>query len=215
MGYQPGGIESTDFIIGVTGHRQIPSASFVRPIVAWTLSAIPKLLSNSHKETTIILSALAEGADRLVAEFAPGVQTRRHLRVILPFASEEYEKDIGSQSSLMEFHTLLEQAESVKVVPNPKACKIGIGGRSNNALLYDSNDERNAAYERCGQAIVDECDILLSIWDGMAARGRGGTAEIVAYARNKRKPMVWILPKVRCKVTYENFEHLKSAHSNR
>jgi hypothetical protein len=43
----------------------------------------------------------------------------------------------------------------------------------------------SAAYERVGQAVVEGCDVLLALWDGAPSGGRGGTAEIVHYARRR------------------------------
>jgi hypothetical protein len=36
---------------------------------------------------------------------------------------------------------------------------------------------------------VESSDVLLALWDGGASRGRGGTAEIVAYARERGVPV--------------------------
>jgi hypothetical protein len=40
--------------------------------------------------------------------------------------------------------------------------------------------------------VVDECDVLVAIWNGDKAKGVGGTAEIVEYARQVRRSLVWI-----------------------
>ena len=53
-------------------------------------------------------------------------------------------------------------------------------------------EDRQAGYERSGQYIADQCDALIAIWDGLPARGRGGTAEIVAYARKNKRKLAWI-----------------------
>ena len=45
-------------------------------------------------------------------------------------------------------------------------------------------DSRTEAYEQAGRYIVEHSDVLLAVWDGLPARGRGGTAEIVAWARD-------------------------------
>jgi hypothetical protein len=49
------------------------------------------------------------------------------------------------------------------------------------------------AYRRVGHYVVDHCDLLIAIWDGQPARGRGGTADIVQYAldRHRRVLRVW------------------------
>ncbi len=38
--------------------------------------------------------------------------------------------------------------------------------------------------------IVDRSDVVLALWDGQAARGRGGTAEIVSYAEQQGVPVL-------------------------
>ncbi|WP_341358475.1 hypothetical protein V5H98_11820 [Georgenia sp. M64] len=39
------------------------------------------------------------------------------------------------------------------------------------------------AYDAAGKWIAEHCHILIAVWDGEPARGRGGTADAVAYAR--------------------------------
>jgi len=38
--------------------------------------------------------------------------------------------------------------------------------------------------------VVDNCDVLIAVWDGEGAQGQGGTGEIVARARSQGKPVV-------------------------
>src|SRR5262249_19847988 len=59
-----------------------------------------------------------------------------------------------------------------------------------------------------GMETVNHCDLLLAVWDGEPARGRGGTAEIVAYAREIQRPLIIIDSKT-FQVRRENFERLK------
>ena len=51
---------------------------------------------------------------------------------------------------------------------------------------------QNKAYEDVGQYVVTHSDILIALRDGRPSRGRGGTAEIVAYAREKKRPLIII-----------------------
>jgi hypothetical protein len=47
----------------------------------------------------------------------------------------------------------------------------------------------------CGRsALVEECEQLLTIWDGLPAKGEGGTADIVAYARKRGRRVIVIWP---------------------
>ena len=41
-----------------------------------------------------------------------------------------------------------------------------------------------------GRYVVDHCDVLIALWDGMPSSGQGGTAEIVSYAKEQCRPVV-------------------------
>jgi hypothetical protein len=42
---------------------------------------------------------------------------------------------------------------------------------------------------------VDRSSVLVAVWDGQPARGLGGTADVVAYARQRGVPMEVIWPR--------------------
>ena len=42
--------------------------------------------------------------------------------------------------------------------------------------------------------MVDAADELFAVWDGQPARGHGGTGDVVAYARERGKPVHVIWP---------------------
>jgi hypothetical protein len=44
------------------------------------------------------------------------------------------------------------------------------------------------------QTMLDRADYLFAIWDGKPARGYGGTADVVAEARDRRIPVTIIWP---------------------
>jgi SMODS and SLOG-associating 2TM effector domain 1 len=159
---------------GVTGHRSIdPDDPALLKAVRDALQLIRSRCRLGTASTTIsltVVSALAEGADRVVAQEAIGCGAS--LEVVLPLPADEYLTDFDSATSRSEFRTLLDQASAVTELPD-------VGGR-------------DAAYERAGRAIVDRSDVLLALWDGRAARGRGGTAHIVSYARRHGVPVLQI-----------------------
>ena len=117
-----------------------------------------------------VVSALAEGADRLVAREA--MDARASLEVVLPLPADDYLTDFESDASKSEFRTLLKKASAVTELP--------VAG------------ERDEAYERAGRAVVDRSDVLIALWDGHDARGQGGTAQIVAYARRQHVPVLQV-----------------------
>lgn len=51
-----------------------------------------------------------------------------------------------------------------------------------------------ASYMRAGRMMVDRADAVWAVWDGEPARGPGGTADVVAYARERAIPVEVIWP---------------------
>jgi len=129
-----------------------------------------------------VLSPLAEGADRLVVREVLKVP-ESILEVVLPLQKDDYMQDFGTSESTEEFEQLLSQAGSVKILP------------------YKT--ERTEAYEQLGRYVVDQCDVLIALWDGKPAAGRGGTDEIVQYARETGCPLIWVHTKELGQVTLE------------
>jgi hypothetical protein len=155
--------------IGVTGHRSLPEdqsladrvAEAVRGVIDW----------RDEPPCLVVVSALAPGADRLVAEAVlrvPGAE----LEALLPMPPEEVELDFPEPASRAEFRDLLARAREIDVIP--------------------SAGSRRANFESAGLAMLERIDVLLALWDGEPARGQGGTAEIVAYAETRGLPVVWI-----------------------
>jgi hypothetical protein len=179
-----GCIISAQIIIGVTGHRKLRNEHFiakqVHKISVKIKETIPGL-ENSPVEFRI-LSPLAEGADRLVARELLKV-TGSQLQVVLPLEKDEYLKDFAPGESREEFNLLLESAASI--------------------IQPVSDSKRPDAYMAVGRYIVDHCDVLIAIWDGHTANGKGGTSDIVDYAREKKCPIFWIHSNDPKRITYE------------
>ncbi|MGA3159798.1 MAG: hypothetical protein ABSC77_01175 [Terracidiphilus sp.] len=61
-------------------------------------------------------------------------------------------------------------------------------------MIVDCADQQEAqrrdAYAQAGRYVVDHCDVLIAVWDGKPARGRGGTAKIVQYAQEQNRPII-------------------------
>jgi hypothetical protein len=163
--------------IGVTGHRLnriSPQMAAILPEkCAQALRAIAQVWAAGAPEPVLlrIISPLAEGADRMVAQ--AGLAMGADLQCPLPFHAEEYKRDFASEASKREFDRLLALASAV----------------------YDAGGERNAAeaaYERAGQIVVQQSDVLIAVWDGEISRGRGGTAQIVDEALALGVTVVWL-----------------------
>ncbi len=158
--------------IGVTGHRQLADpAALIPAIQAAIQGVVERFLGPVAEPALQVISALAEGADRLVAaEVLAGPDAT--LEAVLPLPPGEYLSDFTGEASKAEFTELLGRAASVwQARP----------GRS-----------REEAYERAGRHVVDRADVLIALWDGEPPRGRGGTATVVAYAREQGVPVAWV-----------------------
>lgn len=159
--------------VGVTGHRSLDDEAVLACEVKKVLARIREERSNhySSRPGLLLISPIAEGADRLVARVVlkdPGAQ----LHVVLPFPEDDYMNDFGTPGSKEEFERLLRRADEVVTLP--------------------PSGTRNDGYERVGLYVLDNCDVLIAIWDGEPSRGRGGTAEIVEKARERGMPLFWI-----------------------
>jgi hypothetical protein len=56
--------------------------------------------------------------------------------------------------------------------------------------IKGDREHRRESYYECGIETVHQSEILLALWDGQQARGMGGTAEIVTFAKAIGRPVV-------------------------
>lgn len=157
--------------IGVTGHRPnrmvVGEAEIARRL-RLVLAALKQGVRRGRPQA---ITSIAEGSDRLFADAALALGYR--LAVLLPFASADYETTFSDKSATGHYRALLAAAAEV------------------NALAGTLEDSK-AAYEVVGRAMVDQSDIIIAVWDGKPAAGRGGTPEIIEYAVAQGKPVIWI-----------------------
>ena len=116
----------------------------------------------------VVLNALAEGADRLVARVA--LNLGMSLVVPLPLAQADYEADFADEQSVREFRSLLEKA-TVSFVVAPAAQSLD---------LYPERNARSHAYANCGAYLVRRSIEIIALWDGATEPVRG-TTEVVTF----------------------------------
>ena len=104
------------------------------------------------------ISCLADGADQIFARAITDLGGT--LDVVIPAAG--YRAGLPADSH-PEYDALLAQAAAVRRLP-----------------FTESTSESHMAASRL---MIDEADELYAVWDGKPARGCGGTADVVAYAR--------------------------------
>ena len=167
--------------IGVTGHRaarlgDIDMAALTAVVertlvtVGLAVAGVPGLPVELR-----LITALADGADTIVAECALARGWR--LDSVLPFTREAYLADFAAPQSRAAYRRLLARSDVVVELPG-----------------VHRDHESSAAYECAGRFVLARADVLLAIWDGRPAQGRGGTGQIVAEAVMQDLPVILIDP---------------------
>lgn len=154
-------------VLGITGHRDLFSDDYPKLRHA-VREHFQSVLSKYSHSPLCLLSSLAEGADRLVAEIA--LEEGIELGVILPMAQQDYEGDFQSEDSLAEFRSLLARADWVYTVTPPKQ-------------VEPTENYRALQYREAGLFIARHSLRLLALWDGKENGKPGGTADIVKVFR--------------------------------
>lgn len=161
---QPSGAIKDAFIplvVGVTGHRDLRAEDLAG--LENSVRSVFEDLDRKYPSTPrVILSPLAEGADRLVAKVA--LECGAQLVAALPMDQAEYETDFQSAESIAEFRELLGRASCVISLPCHK------------------DQSREEAYATVGTFIAQESHILLALWDGETPKQKTvGTARVVDF----------------------------------
>ncbi len=163
------------FCVGVTGHRpnRLPERQWDR--IKKELGEVLAELEAAHpRRRLVLLSGLAEGADRLAALIALG--RGWSLRAVLAFHRTRFEQDFPTAFAIGEFRALLQAAK--KIDEPKKSAHRGLPPEE--------------GYHAVGQALLARSDVLIAVWDGERSRGKGGTVNVIEAARAKGIPVIWI-----------------------
>jgi SMODS and SLOG-associating 2TM effector domain 1 len=152
-------------IVGFSGHRQLadPSGS------AAAIKAAVLELRREAPGAWIGLSSVATGSDQLFVQQILDQGLSWH--AILPLSRAQFQQDFA---------------------PEEWTAAAQFLGRADHVRIVAENESREDGYLDCGTETVNDCDVLIALWDGLAARGRGGTAEVVEYATALGRPVLII-----------------------
>lgn len=173
-------------VVGFSGHRQIIDPEGLGKAITAALESLRRQAPGEW----LGLSSAAEGGDQLFIDQVRALGISWH--AILPLPKAEFAKDF-SKEEWARVERTLDGAEHVRVITE--------------------NGSREDAYLDCGMATVDGSDVLLAVWDGEPARGRGGTGDVVAYAKSLGRPLILIDANT-LKVTLENLKKLERIDSS-
>jgi len=150
--------------VGVTGHQKLGRSGDWD----WVSKSVDFQLYQLEKPL-LCLTSLAVGADQLVAQLI--IAQGGALYAVLPF--RDIERTL-SPNNLPKFLSLVKQSQ-VEVLSSPPG-----------------DDEE--AFLAAGKRVVDLCEVLFAIWDGKPARGKGGSGDVVSYARQVKRKTIHFNP---------------------
>ena len=115
------------------------------------------------------ISCLADGADLIFARAVTDLGGS--LEAIIP--AGQYRDGLPAECH-PEYDRLLAKAAAVRCLPFA--------------------EPTSESFMAASRLMVDAADELFAVWDGQPARGHGGTGDVVAYARERGKPVHVIWP---------------------
>jgi len=154
--------------IAVCGHRQLGDLQRLETGIQEACQLIRHAFPGADYQ---VYSCLAEGADRLLARHLTQALPAG-LVAILPLPETDYLQDFEQPASVAEFQAIKQMASEVIVLQN--------------AAL------RPQSYRVANDRLLGLADVLVAIWDGQPSQGPGGTGELVAEARQREMPVIWI-----------------------
>jgi hypothetical protein len=167
-------------VVGFTGHRHLQDPAGSARAIKGALDALRREIPGEW----IALSSVAHGSDQLFVKQARDSGLSWH--AILPLPRVEFARDFTPEAwSVVE--KMLAAADHV-------------------AIITEYGDRKDG-YLDCGIETVNGSDVLIAVWDGNSARGKGGTADIVEYAKSVGKPLV-IIDATTHEVRKENWQRL-------
>jgi hypothetical protein len=207
--------------IGITGRRKLSKPEAVCAAIKSALCTIEGWFDGSPY-TLEVLSQLADGTDRLAVRCImdrvhetytcpdpsnpSGVKLTQNppqsvnLNTILPMPAEVYcHTFIGEENSsydspaspenpsVKEFYELLSLSAAPRIIPPVPDALAG-----NAAETYKNQGKRQDAYRRAGEFIVNNCDLLLVVWDGVKDTRLGSAYQLYKFAGEHARSVVLI-----------------------
>ncbi|MDF5754131.1 hypothetical protein [Spongiactinospora sp. TRM90649] len=151
--------------VAVTGHRGLPPAT-----ARLVDGALREVLAGRAAGAALTgVSCLADGVDQLFARAVLDLGGR--LEVVVPVRGY---REVLPPYVRAEYDRLLAAAARVE------------------RPAFDQPTPE--AYMAASVAMLDRADELIAVWDGLPARGHGGTADVVAEARRRAMPVRVLWP---------------------
>ena len=151
--------------IGVTGHVILADGTAELVSASLAEHLRPYAGPGLHGVT-----CLANGADQLFARQILALNGT--YEAVIPAA--DYRQCAVEQENRAAFDELVELASRVDYMP------------------YDRSDRQ--AYMAASEELLDRCEMLFAVWDGLPSAGIGDTADVVRAARERGMPVTILWP---------------------
>jgi hypothetical protein len=168
--------------VGITGHMNLDPTR-MSELEKGIDSAISLIEQHFPKRYLTILSPLAVGSDRLVAQIILK-QNNARLIAVLPVEQTDYAKDFGETD---------DHRKDYKGAEKRQEFHYWLTEQTIETITMPPSSTRDEAYQNVGYFIVNCSDVMIAIWDGQEAQGLGGTGQIVNRTTNDpNKPICHI-----------------------
>jgi hypothetical protein len=153
-------------MVGMTGHQGLPT-----PTAQLVTAALRDTL-RGYTPNLVGVTMLGPGADQLFSRVV--LELGGALHVVQPTTGRQYRDGFEDADAQRGYDELYARAAYFE------------------ALEHTESTEQ--AHMDAGRVVVDRSTVLVAVWDGQPSRGLGGTADVVAYARQRGVPVTVIWP---------------------
>jgi uncharacterized phage-like protein YoqJ len=173
--------------IGIAGNRDISNEQsiFIKENIE---NFLKKSLENKSFEEIVVLTPLADGVDRIIADVVLDNFSDMRILIPLPFSENLYKNTFGkglkinnisNESSIKDYEDLLE-----KIKKHNKCDDVYINLKFEKENYLNQNIDkqreiRNEQYALLGEYLIEKSDILIAVYDRNREIKKGGTIEIV------------------------------------
>jgi hypothetical protein len=155
-------------VIGVTGHRDIVSSE--QAVIKQRIQEFFEELGREYPDLPLlVMTPLAEGADRIAAEAAHELGIRTI--VLLPMPQALYQRDFEG-GSLEEFQAMRALGECIEL---PLLAELS------EQDVLEPGPGRDLQYAQLGAYLAAHSHILLAVWDGRPSVAPGGTGHVIKF----------------------------------
>jgi len=180
--------------IAVTGHRDIPLCHYesLKIRIKQIIDSILKIYIN---EEIVLLSPLADGADRIVTDVVVNDYSEQiDVRALFPFDEETYKttfagglEEITKEESISAYNHLIAQISKFIFLPFDKI-KYDVSTADTKRQL------RKEQYSLLGEYIVQHSDVLIVLCDKNSKGKKGGTNEVLnKKLKHAQKSTIYML----------------------